>query len=40
MTSDLRGRRDVPKEERWNLEALYPHDAAWEADCPGLPGTA
>jgi len=32
MNKEPRQRRDVPREDRWNVEALYADDAAWEAD--------
>ena len=32
MTEELIKRQDVPKEYRWNVEALYATDEAWEAD--------
>ena len=32
MTSEVVRRQDVRPEFKWNLEALYPDDAAWEAD--------
>jgi oligoendopeptidase F len=32
MTEELVKRQDVPKEHRWNVEALYATDEAWEAD--------
>jgi oligoendopeptidase F len=32
MNKEPRRRQDVPQEDRWNIEALYPNDAAWEAD--------
>lgn len=40
MNKEPRRRQDVPQGERWNVEALYPDDAAWEADfaaAQGLP---
>ena len=32
MTSEVIKRQDVQPEFKWDLEALYPDDAAWEAD--------
>ena len=32
MTNGVRQRQDVPLGDRWDLEALYADDAAWEAD--------
>ncbi|MFH1084678.1 MAG: oligoendopeptidase F [Chloroflexota bacterium] len=32
MTEAPRTRQDVPREDRWNVEALYAEDALWEAD--------
>jgi len=32
MTEELIKRQDVPKEFRWNVEALYPNDGACETD--------
>lgn len=30
--NDIRERRDIPREDRWDLEALYPSEADWERD--------
>ena len=41
MTSEVIKRQDVRPEFKWNLETLYPDDAAWEADfaaAQALPG--
>jgi len=32
MNKEPRRRQDVPREERWHIEALYASDADWEAD--------
>ncbi len=32
MAQQLRRRDEVPPEDKWNLAALYPDDAAWQAD--------
>ena len=40
MTDQPRKRDDVPQSDKWNIEALYPNDAAWEIDfaaAQGLP---
>ncbi len=32
MTEQPRNRQDIPATDKWNVAALYPNDAAWEAD--------
>jgi oligoendopeptidase F len=32
MVTEPRKRQDIPREDRWNVEALYATDAVWEAD--------
>ncbi len=32
----IRERHEIPEEDKWAIEDLYPSDEAWEADLPGL----
>ncbi len=32
----IRERNEIPEEDKWAIEDLYPSDEAWEADLPGL----
>ncbi len=32
----IRERHEIPEEDKWAIEDLYPSDEAWEADIPGL----
>jgi oligoendopeptidase F len=39
MTTTLRARSEIPAEQQWAVESIFPDDAAWEAGLAGLQAT-